>query len=321
MGVKRLVKEGKRKQMSDIPAKLVKELRDKTGAGMMDCKRALVEAAGDISLASGILRKKGLMDAAKKSSRVAAEGLVGIALSSDSKRAAIVEVNAETDFVAKNDKFQALVRAVAAATLAFPSVDEVLLSNVGGVSIKDSIDSLASVVGENITLRRAEILQVEQGVIGCYIHNAAGPFLGKIGVLVAVESETDQIDALFGFSKKLAMHIAASNPLYLCSKCVPPALIDKETEIVLSQAKSLGKNSEIAAKMVEGRLKKYFEEIVLLDQIFFSDSASTVSKTVSSFSGEIGSPINVSSFCKFVLGEGIEKAEVDFVGEVMSYVK
>lgn len=305
----------------EISAKLVKELRDKTGAGMMDCKRALVENEGNIEAAEEHLRKKGLMDAAKKSSRTAADGLVAFALSSDKKSAAIVEVNSETDFVARNEKFQNIVDGIANVAL---SNENVLEAKFPGSekTVKEEIDTLISLVGENMTFRRAQKASVQNGVISAYIHNAIKPGMGKIGVLVSLEATGDfDSNKVEDFGKKIAMHIAAANPTYLCSKCVPADVVEKEKEIVLAQAKEIGKPENIAEKMAEGRVKKFYEECALVEQIFVMDGKAKVSEVVDSFNKENGCNISISGFTKFVLGEGIEKVETNFAEEVASFMK
>ncbi len=308
----------------EISAKLVKQLRDQTGAGMMDCKRALVENNGDIEASAEYLRKKGLMDAAKKSSRTAADGLIAFELCDLKKCASIVELNSETDFVAKNEKFQSLANNIAKVVLnGSDDVNEIMSSKYidSSNTVKEEIDSLISLIGENMTLRRAKKISVENGVIAAYMHNAVTSNLGKIGVLVALESETDQKDKLMEFGKKIAMHIAAANPSYLCEKCVPNDVIEKEKSIIIAQAQEMGKPQEIANKMAESKVKKFFEDVVLLDQFFVMDNKLRISEVVEQFSKEIGSPVKISTFVKFVLGEGIEKTESNFAEEVMSFVK
>lgn len=309
--------------MADISAKLVKELREKTGAGMMDCKRALVETDGNIEKAAENLRKKGLMDAAKKSSRTAADGLIAIATSSDNKSAAVVEINAETDFVARNEKFQDLVLTIANIALETSNTNEILEKKIPGSSstVKEEIDSLISLIGENMTLRRSMLQEVKHGTVVSYVHNAVAPTMGKIGVLVALESETDKKEELMNFGKKIAMHIAAANPSYLCSDCVPQHLIDKEREIIIERAKGLGKPEPIAQKMADGRIASFFEEIVLLNQTFVIDNKTKISDLLVSFGKEIGSPVKITSYSKFILGEGIEKEETNFAEEVKSFTK
>jgi elongation factor Ts len=304
----------------EISAQLVKQLRDKTGAGMMDCKRALVENGGNITAAEEYLRKKGLMDAAKKSSRTAADGLIAFALSPDKKTAAVVEVNSETDFVARNEKFQDLVQEIAEAALS--QTDVLVAKTKTGKTVKEEVDHLISLVGENMTVRRVEKVFVENGSIAAYIHGAVKPGMGKIGVLISIEAEGEFCPVkLEDFGKKIAMHIAAANPSYICSKCVPANIIAKEKEIVMAQAKELGKPENIAEKMAEGRVKKFFEECVLLEQVFVIDGKAKVFEAVDAFNKENNFKVKIGGFKKFVLGEGIEKVEVNFAEEVASFIK
>lgn len=304
----------------EITAQLVKQLREKTGAGMMDCKRALIETEGNIEAAEEHLRKKGLMDAAKKSSRTAADGLIAIAVSDDKKTASIVELNSETDFVARNEKFQDLASGI--ATIALKTEDVLSEKFPDGKTVKDEIDHLISLVGENMTFRRAKKVTVENGVIAAYIHNAVKPNMGKIGVLVALEAngEFNQSKAE-ELGKKIAMHVAAANPSYLCSRCVPADVVAKEKEIAIAQAKELGKPDNIAEKMAEGRVKKFFEESTLIEQVFVMDGKAKVQEVVDKFNKENGSDIKIAGFTKFVLGEGIEKVETNFAEEVASFMK
>ena len=304
----------------EITAQLVKQLRDKTGAGMMDCKRALIETEGNIEAAGEHLRKKGLMDAAKKSSRTAADGLIAVAVSDDRKTAAIVELNSETDFVARNEKFQDLAAGI--ADIALKTEDILSEKFPSGKTVKEEIDHLISLVGENMTFRRAKNVKVSNGVIAAYMHNAVKPNMGKIGVLVSLEAEGafDQAKAE-EFGKKIAMHVAAANPSYLCSKCVPADVVAKEKEIAIAQAKELGKPDNIAEKMAEGRIKKFFEENTLIEQVFVMDGKAKVQEIVEKFNKENGCKITISGFTKFVLGEGIEKVETNFAEEVASFMK
>ena len=304
----------------EITAQLVKQLRDKTGAGMMDCKRALIETDGNIEAAEEHLRKKGLMDAAKKSSRTAADGLIAVAVSDDKKTASIVELNSETDFVARNEKFQDLASGI--AQIALKTEDVLSEKFPDGKTVKDEIDHLISLVGENMTFRRAKKVTVSNGLIAAYIHNAVKPNMGKIGVLVALEAEGEFCPCKAEeLGKKLAMHVAAANPSYLCSKCVPADVIAKEKEIAIAQAKELGKPDNIAEKMAEGRIKKFFEENTLIEQVFVMDGKAKVQEIVDKFNKENGFNIKISGFTKFVLGEGIEKVETNFAEEVASFMK
>ncbi|MBQ9335535.1 MAG: elongation factor Ts [Alphaproteobacteria bacterium] len=304
----------------EITAQLVKQLRDKTGAGMMDCKRALVEADGDMVSAEEYLRKKGLMDAKKKSARTAADGLVAIAVSEDKQTASIVELNSETDFVARNEKFQELSSELAKIALKNENVLDETCSS--GKKAKEEIDQLISLVGENITFRRAKRVTVSHGVISSYMHSAVQPNMGKIGVLVAIETEGECCPCTTEeFGKKLAMHIAAANPTYFCSKCVPQEVIDKEKEIALAQAKEIGQKEEIAQKMAEGRAKKYIAENAFMEQIFVMDGKTKISDLIEKFNKDNGFNIKVTGYTKFVLGEGIEKPVTNFAEEVASFTK
>ncbi len=304
----------------EITAQLVKQLRDKTGAGMMDCKKALIENNGNLESSEEYLRKKGLMDAAKKSSRTAADGLVSVIISDDKKSGAVVEVNSETDFIARNDKFQNLVREIAKVALKNENVINEKLSS--GNTVKEQIDHLISLIGENMTFRRAKKLEVKNGLIASYIHNATASEMGKIGVLVAFEAEGEFCPEKLGeLGKKLAMHIAAANPTYLCPKCVPQDIIAKEKEIAIAKAKELGKPDNIAEKMAEGQVKKYFEETALLEQVFVMDGKSKVKDVIDSFNSKNGFNVKISEFVKFILGEGIEKTETNFAEEVASFIK
>lgn len=305
----------------EITAQLVKQLRDKTGAGMMDCKKALIENNGNLESAEEYLRKKGLMDAAKKSSRTAADGLVSVIISDDKKSAAIVEVNSETDFVARNDKFQDLVRGIARVAL---KNDKDIISEKfpSGNTVKEEIDHLISLIGENMTFRRAKKVEVKNGLISSYIHNATASEMGKIGVLVAFEAEGEFCPEKLGeFGRKIAMHIAAANPSYLCPKCVPEDIIAKEKDIAVAKAKELGKPDNIAEKIAEGQVKKYFEETTLLEQVFVMDGKSKVKDVIDAFNKQNGFNVKISEFVKFVLGEGIEKTETNFAEEVASFIK
>ena len=304
----------------EITAQLVKQLREKTGAGMMDCKKALIETNGDIASAEEYLRKKGLMDAAKKSTRTAADGLVAVAISDDKKTAAIVELNSETDFVARNEKFQELASSIAKVAL---RTEDVLPEKLpSGKTVKEEIDQLISLVGENITFRRAKKMMVSHGLISSYIHSAVTPNMGKIGVLVAIEADgTFCSEKLGDLGKKIAMHIAAANPIYICSKCVAPEILEKEKEIARAKAKEIGRPDDIAEKIAEGCVKKYLEENALSDQIFVIDGKSKVREVIERFCKENGIVIQIPEFTKFVLGEGIEKKETNFAEEVASFMK
>jgi elongation factor Ts len=311
----------------EITAQLVKQLRDKTGAGMMDCKRALIDASGDLQAAEERLRKKGLMDAAKKASRATADGLVACAVSADKKEASIVEVNSETDFVARNEKFQGLVAEIAEVALRTDDIRNA--KSKGDKTISEEISHLVSVIGENISFRRSQKMSVENGLVATYIHNAIKPGMGKIGVIVALEvkcscccsKDGSHSAELEEFGKKLAMHVAAANPSYLCPSCVPQDVIAKEKEIVMAQAKDLGKPEAIAEKMADGRIKKFFEECVLLEQVYVLDGKAKVSAVLESIKSKVGCDLKIAGFTKFVLGEGVEKEASNFADEVSSVLK
>ena len=307
--------------MAEVTAALVKELRDKTGAGMMDCKRALGDSGGDIEVAVDWLRKKGLAAAAKKAGRVAAEGLVGVATAD--KAGAIVEVNSETDFVARNELFQALVRAV--AELAVPgagTLDALAAAPYpgSGRSVADEISEMVGRIGENLVLRRVERLSVGNGVVASYVHNSLAPGLGKIGVLVALESTADR-DTLSGLGRQLAMHVAAANPQYLDRAAVPAAALERERDVLRGQAETSGKSVDIVERMVEGRLRKFYEDTVLLDQVYVIDGESRVGKVVEAAAKAAGTPIGVAGFVRFALGEGIDRSVTDFAAEVEAQLK
>lgn len=304
----------------EINAQLVKQLRDKTGAGMMDCKKALIENNGNLEAAEEYLRKKGLMDAAKKSSRTAADGLVGVEVTEDKKTAAIIEINSETDFVARNEKFQKLVREISCAALKTENVSDEKLSS--GNTVSEEIKHLISLVGENITFRRARRLEVKNGLIASYVHNATSLGMGKIGVLVSLEVEGnfDKL-TLEELGKKLAMHIAAANPTYLCPKCVPQDVIDKERDIAIAKAKELGKPEHIAEKIADGQIKKFLEDTTLLEQVFVMDGTLKVREVIENFDKKNDCHVKIAEYVKFVLGEGIEKTETNFAEEVASFAK
>jgi elongation factor Ts len=302
--------------MAEITAALVKDLREKTGAGMMDCKNALTASEGDIEGAIDWLRKKGLAAAAKKSGRVASEGLVGI--SAAAREGAVVEVNAETDFVARNDQFQAYVRDVAKLALTSSADMESLkqMPYPSGRSVAEELTHLIATVGENMSLRRAAKLAVKHGVVATYVHNALAPELGRIGVLVALESTGDQ-DKLNALGRQIAMHVAAAKPDALRIEDVDSAALARERAILVDQAKASGKPDAIIEKMVEGRLRKYYEEVVLLEQVYVIDGETKVGKVVENAAKDVGAPVQLTGFVRFALGEGIEKPEGDdFATEV-----
>ena len=302
--------------MADITATMVKELREKTGAGMMDCKKALGEAGGDIEAATDWLRKKGLSAAAKKAGRVAAEGLVGLAI--DGGKASAVEVNSETDFVARNDIFQGFVGNVAKLAIdASGDVDALAGMDYPGTgrSVGDELTEMIAKIGENMALRRTASLSVGDGVIAQYVHSAAGPGLGKIGVLVGLESAGDKAK-LEAFGKQLAMHVAAANPQSVAVEDLDAAAIERERNILREQAEGTGKPPEIVEKMVDGRLRKFYEEVVLLEQTFVIDGETKVGEALEAAAKDAGGDITVTGFVRMELGEGIDKGPDDFADEV-----
>jgi len=302
--------------MATITASMVKELREKTGAGMMDCKTALTETDGDSDAAVDWLRTKGLAKAAKKAGRVAAEGLVGLITSGST--GAVVEVNSETDFVARNEVFQEIVRNIAeVATEAEGKLDKLGSLTYPGAdkSVSEHLTEMIGTIGENMTLRRAAALSVSEGVIGSYVHNAAAPGVGKIGVLVGLESSGDT-EALSALAKQVAMHIAASRPLAVASDSLDSEVVERERAVLSEQARESGQPEEIIAKMVEGRIRKFYEEVVLLSQAFVVDTDNTVEQALEAAERDVGAPIKITEFVRFELGEGIEKKEEDFAAEV-----
>jgi elongation factor Ts len=302
--------------MSVISSNMIKDLRETTGAGMMDCKKALAETNGDMEAAKDWLRKKGLSSAAKKAGRVAAEGLVAIAVSGN--RAAMVEVNSETDFVARNDQFQALVAGVARYALENNGDYEKTKNHVcanAKKSVAEVISDHVGTIGENISFRRSTSLEVKQGVVATYIHNAVAPNMGRIGVLVALESAAPA-DKLQELGKQIAMHVAAAKPEALKKEEVSAERLEREKNILREQSLASGKPADVVEKMMEGRLRKFYEEIVLPEQLFVIDGKTKVADYVADFAKKSGSPITISGFRLFILGDGIEKQETDFAAEV-----
>ncbi|MCE7886014.1 MAG: elongation factor Ts [Alphaproteobacteria bacterium PRO2] len=299
--------------MADITASMVKELRETTGAGMMDAKNALVETKGDMEAAIDWLRKKGLAKAAKKSGRTAAEGLVAIA--SEGKTAAVVEINAETDFVSRNEEFQAFVKQVAQIALKADNAEQLAKMDCGGKSVQDTLTDKIATIGENMNLRRSARLSVDKGVVAAYMHSALAPNLGKIGVLVAMESE-GKPEVLEATGKQIAMHIAAVNPASLDVSALDPKAIQRERDIFSEQAKASGKPPEIIEKMVEGRLRKFYEEVVLLEQVFVIDGETKISKVLEKAGKDAGAPVKIKAYVRFQIGEGIEVEKEDFAAEV-----
>ena len=302
--------------MADITASMVKELRDKTGAGMMDCKSALNESGGDMEAAVDWLRTKGLAKAAKKAGRVAAEGLIGVV--ANGTAGAVVEVNSEPDFVARNEQFQKMVSDIAAIALANNGdFDKLLAAEFPGTSksVQDHVTEMVGTIGENMNVRRAGYISVSEGVVSAYVHNQVAPGLGKIGVLVGLESNGDKAK-LAELGRQIAMHIAATNPLATRKEDLDPSVVDRERNVLIAEAKESGRPDNIIEKMVEGRIRKFYEEVVLLSQTFVVDPDNTVEKAVKAAEADIGAPVNVVGFVRFALGEGIEKEEADFAAEV-----
>ncbi|MBO6892980.1 MAG: elongation factor Ts [Roseibium sp.] len=297
-----------------ITAAMVKELREKSGAGMMDCKTALTESGGDMEAAVDWLRTKGLAKAAKKAGRVAAEGLVGVA--AEGNKAAVIELNSETDFVARNEGFQELVSKVAKVALGTDgSVEAVAAADVDGKPVSETITDAVATIGENMTLRRSAVLSASEGVVSTYIHGKVVEGLGKIGVLVALESSGDA-DKLNALGRQIAMHIAATSPLALNTDDLDPAVVERERTVFSEQARESGKPENIIEKMVEGRLRKFYEEVTLVKQAFVINPDQTVEQAVEALAKELGTEVKLSGFVRFALGEGIEKEEQDFAAEV-----
>ena len=302
--------------MAEITASLVKDLREKTGAGMMDCKKALAETAGDIEAAVDWLRKKGLAAAAKKAGRVAAEGLVAVAV--EGNRGALVEVNSETDFVARNETFQGFAANIAKLALQCGGdLDKLKAAAYPGTgrTVAEELTHLISTIGENMNIRRVALTEVGKGILGSYVHNAAAPGLGKIGVLVAIESGLDA-GKLGEIAKQVAMHVAAANPQSVNRDSLDKSAIDRERNVLSEQARASGKAEDIIAKMVEGRLRKFYEEVCLVDQVFVIDGESRVGAVIEKAAKAAGGAATVKSFARFALGEGIEREQADFAAEV-----
>jgi elongation factor Ts len=293
---------------------MVKELRDKTGAGMMDCKAALGETAGDLESAVDWLRKKGLAKAAKKAGRIAAEGLIGIALAD--RKGVVVEVNSETDFVARNQQFQSLVKMIADIALTTgPDVDAILAARIGNETVADAIASAIATIGENITLRRTAQLSVGQGVVATYMHSSVAPNLGKIGVIVALES-SGKTDELATFGRMVAMHVAAANPQALEAGALDPNLIAREKDVLADKAKAQGKPANVIDKIVESGLKTFYKEVCLVDQAYIHDPSKSVGQAAKEAEASVGAPIKITGYVRYALGEGIERPDTDFAAEV-----
>jgi elongation factor Ts len=300
--------------MANISAQLVKELRDKTDAGMMDCKAALVETNGDLASAVDWLRKKGLSKAAKKAGRVAAEGLIGVAVAGT--KGVVVEVNSETDFVARNEQFQGLVRMIAGIALdTGPDVEKIKAAKVGSVTAADAINSAIATIGENMTLRRAAEVVVSQGAVGRYVHNAVSEGLGKVGVIVGLESP-GQADELVALGRQVAMHIAASHPQAVDPSGLDPQVVAREKDILADKFRQQGKAEAMIAKIVESGLKTFYKEVCLLEQPYIHTPDKTVAQALKEAEGKVGGPIKVTAFVHYKLGEGIDRPEGDFGAEV-----
>jgi elongation factor Ts len=300
--------------MATITAALVKDLREKTGVGMMDCKQALNETNGDMEAAIDWLRKKGLSKAAKKAGRVAAEGLIAAVIAGT--KGVVVEVNSETDFVARNEQFQGLVKMIGQVALkAGADVEKIKAAPVGDVTVDRAIQDAIATIGENMTLRRAAELSVNDGVVASYVHNAVIDGLGKMGVIVALES-TGKKDELATLGRQIAMHIAASNPQALDAASLDPETVRREKDVMADKYRQQGKPDAMIEKIVESGLKTYYKEVTLLEQAFIHDNAKTVAQAVKEAEGKVGAPIKVAGFVRYALGEGIEKQESDFAAEV-----
>ena len=300
--------------MTAITAAMVKDLRDKTGAGMMDCKQALNESAGEMEAAVDWLRKKGLSKAAKKAGRVAAEGLIGIATSAN--KAAMVEVNSETDFVARNEQFQGLVKMVAQVALdAGSDVAKINEAKVGGVTVATAVSDAIATIGENMTLRRAAVLSVGSGLVASYAHASVSDGLGKIGVIVALES-SGKADELAALGRQVAMHIASTNPLAIDPSGVDPAVVKREKDILADKFRQQGKPEAMIEKITESGLKTFYKEQTLLEQPFIFDDKKSVGQALKEAEGKVGGAVKITGFVRYALGEGIEKQESDFAAEV-----
>ena len=300
-----------------VTAALVKELREKSGAGMMDCKKALAETDGDMEAAIDWLRTKGLATAAKKSGRVASEGLVALCVEGTS--GAVIELNAETDFVARNTEFQEFASTLAQLALNAGDLESLSASDCPetGRNVAEELTHKIATIGENMSLRRMEKLSVGSGTVVSYMHNSTAPGLGRIGVLVALES-TAGADVLDGLGKQIAMHIAATSPASLSVDDLDPEAVQRERDVLIEQAKASGKPQEIAEKMVEGRMKKYYQEVVLLEQTSVIDGETRIADVVANAGKDAGAEITLTGFTRFNLGEGIEKEETDFAAEVVA---
>lgn len=307
--------------MTQVTAEQIKQLRETTGAGMLDCRKALAENGGDMEKAIDWLRKKGLSAAAKKSGRVAAEGVVAVAV--EGTKGAIIELNAETDFVARNEQFQKLAGGIAEFALrgSIEEVEELKAAKCPktGKSIEEQITNAIATIGENMSLRRVDMLGVHNGVVAAYVHSAVATGMGKIGVLLALESEGDA-GKLETLGRQIAMHIAAQRPEALTTADVNQDKLERERAVYREQAAASGKPAEVIEKMIEGRVRKYYEEVVLLEQLFVIDNKTKISQVVANAEKDIGKPIKLTGFIRFQLGEGIEKQQSDFAAEVAAAV-
>ncbi len=300
--------------MANITAQMVKELRESTGAGMMDCKAALGETNGDMTAAQDWLRKKGLSKAAKKAGRLAAEGLIGLQVQNG--KGVVVEVNSETDFVARNDLFQGLVKMIADVALSVgTNVEAIRAAKAGSITVADSINDTIAKIGENMTLRRAASLSVGSGAIGSYVHNSVGDGLGKIGVIVALES-AGKADELAALGRQLAMHVASANPQALDAASLDPAVIKREKDVLADKYRQQGKPENMIDKIVESGLKTFYKEVCLIEQPFIFDDKKSVAQALKEAESKVGGPVKITGFVRYALGEGIEKKESDFAAEV-----
>jgi elongation factor Ts len=300
--------------MANITAQMVKELRESTGAGMMDCKSALTETNGEMEAAQDWLRKKGLSKAAKKSGRVAAEGLIGVLV--QGTKGVMVEVNSETDFVARNDLFQGLVKMIAGVALSVGTdVDKINVAKVGAISIAESISDTIAKIGENMTLRRAAALSVSKGAVGAYVHSSVSDGLGKIGVLVGLES-SGNAEELKALGRLVAMHVAASNPQAVDPSGLDPVVVAREKDVLADKFKAQGKPANVIEKIVESGLKTFYKEACLLEQAYVHDPSKSVAAALKEAEAKVGSAIKVTGFVRYGLGEGIAKQESDFAAEV-----
>jgi elongation factor Ts len=304
--------------MANISAQMVKELRESTGAGMMDCKAALTETNGDMTAAQDWLRKKGLSKAAKKAGRVAAEGLIGVQVTGT--KGVVVEVNSETDFVARNDLFQGLVKMIADVALSVGAdVETIKSAKAGSITVAESISDSIAKIGENMTLRRVATLSVGKGVIGSYVHSAVTDGLGRIGVLVGLES-TGKTDELLALGRLLAMHVAASNPQALDASGLDSAVVQREKDVLADKFKQQGKPANVIEKIVESGLKTFYKEVTLLEQVYVHDDKKSVAQALKEAEGKVGAPIKITGYVRFALGEGVEKQDSDFAAEVAAAV-